>query len=180
MEHNPPKNFRRGIVLSGDVAYFHFVMNFYSSEEESRTLSLVTEIGRGLQEEMNKTAKDVLGRDFEIRTMTVGKGSLELFIVLAATGTVYMGFSRYKNFIESLELLKSQIEGVLRRSMPSVVRMDGSVVPGLALFEAGVPVGSTEQNSSNLTQMILLIYVVSSHAALLVMTLWILFKKVFS
>ena len=76
----------------------------------------------------------------------LGRGSIELIIVLGAVGTVYMGFSRYKNFIESVELLKSQIEGVLRLFMPaSPVRMEGSVIPGPALSEAEVPNATMEQ-----------------------------------
>ena len=135
-----------------------------------------------MQYEMNEVVRAVLGKDFYIRTVTVGKGSIELLVILATVGTIYMGFSRYKNFIESGQLLQSQLEGIIRKFISEPGEFSSTWVPGpsLAFVETAFSSGPEQATSAPSLTMIVIWYLILSHAALLAAALWTIFKKALS
>jgi hypothetical protein len=125
-----------------------------------------------MKKEMDRMVKQTLGPEFEVRSMTIGSGSVEVLVVIATT---YYVVSKYKTFIESLELLKRQMESLLRNQVPFPSSTDATWTPGPAL--ATVQGGGLSTESPGLTQMILLLYLILSHAALLTIFIWLLHKK---
>lgn len=156
-------------VLVGDVAYFRVVL---SSENDSDLIGIIMERQRRMKEEMDVMVKQTLGPEFEVRSMTIGRGSVEILIIIAST---YYVVSRWKNFIESLELLKRQIESVFRQQVPLVGKTEATWTPGPAV--ANVQAGTFSAEAPRFTQAGLLIYLIVSHAALLTAFLWLLIKK---
>jgi len=170
------------ISVSGDAAYFHYSIKLFGDDEHAAMSRIIEEqSGKNrMQFEMEDAARALFGKDFYIRTVTVGRGSIELLVILATAGTFYMGFSRYKNFIESAQLLKSQLQGIVRKFIPEAGEVNANFVPGPALAPVEASFASSEfdsQRHSGLT-MLLLWYVILSHAALLAIALWTIYKKV--
>ena len=57
-----------------------------------------------------KLTKETLGEKFDISEMKIRRGSVEILITICAIGfVVFEGFSKYKNFCDSLDLLKRQM-----------------------------------------------------------------------
>jgi hypothetical protein len=104
----PLKLFNKRVVLSGDVAYFRCVM---TAEDENRLWDLAVESRSNLQYEIERVVHDTIGPEFTVRDVRVVRGSVTL---LFAIGTTYYVISRYKNFMESLELLQSQLKRAMR------------------------------------------------------------------
>lgn len=156
-------------VLVGDVAYFRIVI---SSENDSDLMGIFMERQYRMKEEMDVMVKQTLGPEFEVRSMTIGRGSVEVLIIIASS---YYVVSKWKNFIESLELLKRQIESVFRQQVPLVVKTEATWTPGPAV--ANVQAGVLSAEAPGFTQAVLLIYLILSHAALLIAFLWLVIKK---
>ena len=168
----------RRIRISGDVVYFHSKIDFYDDKEEETARQQMNEIQERVQYEIDIVVREILGKGFRLRSMAIGRGSIELFLALAAAGSFYMGFSRYKNFVESLELLTSQITAILRRFMPSSTVINTSWIPGEVLdTPKASETPSLHWYTNYQIQMVLLIYFVVSHAALLGVVLWLLIKR---
>jgi len=160
--------FGRELVLVGDVAYFRVVM---TGKEEEQMFRNMVEIRKEIQRNMSRLAKETVGPEFEITNMTVGRGSVELLITLGAT---YVVISRYKNFIESLNLFRRQLETIIRDYGPfAEVNATWSPAPALAVAQAGSP----SFESQSLTQVLLLAYLILSHAALLTVFIWLVVKR---
>jgi hypothetical protein len=105
--------------------------------------------------------------------MSIARGSIEILVTI---GAVYYAISRYKNFVESIELLASQLTGVVRRFLERAMPIKELAVsatwePGAGLIrlevEHPVPVAASWAYP-------LLWYVIVSHAALLVLFIWLL------
>jgi hypothetical protein len=169
----------KAIQVSGDVVFFHVKITFLDKEEEKQTWERMRENEYNMRNDFDFAAREAFGREFWIRTMTMGRGSIELIIVLAAAGSFYMGFSRYKNFIESLDLVRSQIQRILRGYAPQSDDVSASWILGPSLVS--VPETSTpaafQSYTSYQIQMILLIYFIASHAVILLVFLWLVVKK---
>jgi hypothetical protein len=167
----PLNLFNKRIVLSGDVAYFRCVM---TSEQDDRLWDLASESKSKLEYEIEQAVHDILGPEFVVRGVSVVRGSVTL---LFAIGTTYYVISKYKNFVESLELLKSQLKRLMLRyfeNMQPTIDITWTPGPSLANAEVIGPVyGSLDR-----IQLLLLSYLIISHAALLAMVLWLLYKKV--
>lgn len=170
----------RTVQISGDVAYFSVQIAFLDQKDELMAWERIHELEVEMRHEFDRVARDVLGREFRVRSMTIGRGSIEVIIVLAAVGSFYMGFSRYKNFMESLDLLRSQIQSILRRFMPNSDSVSATWIPSPALVsvaENSTPL-ALQWYTSHQIQMILLIYFIVSHAAILAVLVWLLIRKV--
>jgi hypothetical protein len=124
-----------------------------------------------LRKEITSVVKESLGPEFEVRALAVGRGSVEIVILI---GTVYYVVSRYKNFVDSIELMVRQLQQAVRHffeiSAPTRVSVSGSWTPGAGLWQAGVAPAETPRSSSHL----LLVYMVISHAGMLVVLVWLL------
>jgi hypothetical protein len=161
----------RSPVLVGDVAYFRIVIE---SRNDADLMGILTGPQYyDMKREMEGMAKQTLGPEFEVRSMTIGRGSVEVVLIIATT---YYIISKYKNFIESLELLKRQIISIFRQQFPTVVSTaEATWTPGPAL--STVQPGTLSMGTPSFTQGLLLLYLIFSHAGLLVTLVWLLLKK---
>lgn len=155
-------------VISGEVAFFRVYVQYRHHEEEELIpsyLDFLDKLKNDIKQEMVKS----LGEAFHIKSITIGRGSIEVLIVI---GTTYYAISRYKNFIESLELLSSQIRNVANRffsaNRPESPDISVTWTPGraLALLDRSRDRLLPIQNN------ILLYYLIISHAVLLSFLLW--------
>jgi hypothetical protein len=160
------------IVLSGDVMVCRFSVTGLDMEEEQRLLRLL--ISREEQElasELREVIQRVLGPEFEITSLSFRRGSIEIF---AAVGVTYYVVSRYKNFIESLDLAWSQMRRLLQRfftrSDHQQITVTGNWAPGAALAVAEVR--GTAATRTFFGAEILLWYFIVSHAVLTGVVVW--------
>lgn len=167
-------------VLSGAVCTVHIVVNM-DFESEQRVWELLGEglYKANLQSAMLAATHQSLGPEFDVRSMSVTRGSIEILVTI---GAVYYALSRYKNFVESIELLASQLAGVVRRFLEEAMRhqpvpqlsVSGTWEPGPALvrLEAFEPVLPGIAWAYPL-----LWYVILRHAALLALFIWVLARR---
>lgn len=106
MKLNP---FADQMMLSGDVAYYRFIMRMDDLNDEEAAWSQLLEARRPMEDEMRKITQDTLGTEFSVRSITPIRGSIEILVVV---GTTYYAVSKYKNFVDSLELLRNQLGSV--------------------------------------------------------------------
>ncbi len=130
-----------------------------------------------LKTEMLHATHQILGPEFDIRSMSIARGSIEIFVTI---GAVYYAVSRYKNFVESIELLNKQLAGVVRRffeerfQRPIVADVFSTWEPGSGLV--GLAASDTPFSSAAWAYP-LLWYVILSHAALLALFIWLLARR---
>src|SRR4051794_35171353 len=99
-------------VMSGAVCTVHIVFNMHFEWEDRAWQLLGHERYRGrLAPQMLATTHQALGPEFDVRSISLARGSIEIFVTI---GAVYYALSRYKNFVDSIELLASQLAGVVR------------------------------------------------------------------
>lgn len=166
----------RRIVLSGDVMTLRFIISARDDQEfDQRLRGLAYDLRDELEAEVRQATWRLLGSEFEVRSIVFGRSSLE---ILVAIGTAYYVVSRYKNFIESVQLLISQLKSLFERffrpRVPVPIYVNGDWLPGPGLVTAGqiyAPYGSGDPNG------ILLIYLILSHAALLALFIWMVLRK---
>jgi hypothetical protein len=160
------------VVLSGDVMVCRFCVTGLEFEEEERLLRLL--ISREEQElasELREVTQRVLGPEFAVTSLSFRRGSIEIF---AAVGVTYYVVSRYKNFIESLDLAWAQMNRLLQRffsrSANQQITVTGNWTPGAALILAEAR--GSEANRGFFGTGILLWYFVVSHAVLTGVVIW--------
>jgi hypothetical protein len=150
-------------VISGEVAFFRIYVQYIHPEEEELILSYLDFLDK-LKSDIKQEMVKSLGEAFYIKSITIGRGSIEVLIVI---GTAYYAISRYKNFIESIELLSSQIRNVASRFFsanrpePPDISVTWTPGPALARLDRSRDRWLPIQNN------ILLYYLILSHAALL-------------
>jgi len=114
---------------------------------------------------------EALGPEFQVQSLTIGRGSIEILILI---GTTYYAVSRYKNFIESIELLVRQLKDIVKhffeRAAPMRVTVSAAWTPGNGLASVAAPHddAAAERVSPALW------YLILSHAAMLAVVLWLL------
>lgn len=168
MKLNP---FADQMVLSGDVAYYRFIMRMDDFNDEEAAWSQLLEARRPMEDEMRKITQDTLGTEFSVRSVTPIRGSIEILVVV---GTTYYAVSKYKNFVDSLELLRNQLEGLIRRFFRrGNYTVSSSLTLGPTVVAGGMPVAN--QFDSN---KLLLAYLILSHAAMLALFIWIILRRI--
>jgi hypothetical protein len=165
--------FRRKIRIEGEVVSYRFTM--YLLEEGTAYETLLKR-----QEDLEQGIRELMGKqvgmkELELRELTIQRGSIEVLIIIGAVTTFFLNFSRYKSFVESLQLLKSQIGEQFRRyiSHHGVVSIRSSTLLGPSF----IPTRSEGVNLDFQVSLVLLLYVIISHAALLTVFIWLLIKK---
>jgi hypothetical protein len=104
-----------------------------------------------------------------------------ILIAVGAVGTFYMGFSRYESFIKSVNLLVSQLKSVFRRFFERVnpgppdidIAVTGSWQPSATVLNARA---SFNLSSGLDYGIVLLVYLLVSHAVILAALLWLLVR----
>jgi hypothetical protein len=113
---------KRQSILSGPVCTIHIIVNMNNVEIEGEAWRSFR-FAEDLKTNMLHAIHQVLGPEFDIRSMSLARGSIEIFVTI---GAVYYAVSRYKNFVESIELLTKQLAGVVRRFFEE--RLPGPIV----------------------------------------------------
>jgi len=124
-----------------------------------------------LREEVEVAVKETLGGEFALTSLTVGKGSIE---IVAIIGTTFYAISRWKSFVESIELMVEQLKRVIRRHLekasPSHPTITATWTPGRGLATI------TQREPRFERASLVTWYLVLSHAlmliALLALLLW--------
>lgn len=173
---NPLYSFSdKRIKLSGDVLSIRVIFEFAEQYEKDRELWLfLQEFRDELESQTKQTVRHYLGDEFEVRDISYHHGSLEILIVI---GTGYYVISRYKNFVESIELLALQLKKLLThffyRHKPTPLKVFATWIPGPALVNVDMQFNQSPMESSS----ILLWYLVLSHAILLSVMIWMLVRR---
>jgi hypothetical protein len=165
--------------MSGAVCTVHIVVNMDFESEERAWGLLGRERYRGeLQSQMLAATHQALGPEFDVRSMSLARGSIDILVTI---GAVYYALSRYKNFVDSIELLASQLTGVVRRFLESAMPQPAPQVAMSATWEPGpglVRLETFEPSPSGVAWAYpLLWYIILSHAALLALFIWIMARR---
>ena len=166
-----PRWFRSGAV-SGDVCFVRLSVDTIDGEPfEERPWRLLDNSDSRLRGELTSTVHETLGPEFQVRSVTIGRGSIEIVVLI---GTTYYAISRYKNFVESIELMVRQVKEVVKRfferAAPMHVTVSASWTPGNGL--AGLATLQDDAAAERVNPA--LWYLILSHAAMLAVVLWLL------
>jgi hypothetical protein len=104
---------RKTVPIYGFIGLVRLSVN--TNDEDSELLGYARELHRKLEAEIDVQVQQTLGPEFEVISVEINRGSITLLIALGAVGTFYMGFSRYEGFVKSVNLLVSQLRGLLQR-----------------------------------------------------------------
>ena len=164
-------------IISGDVCTIRIFITSLNKEIDDDLYFMFNEkIQYKLKSEVEDILKKILGDQFEVRRLTVVRGSVEVLILI---GTTYYAVSRYKNFIESINLLTSQIKSLFSKiasqNQPSTsIEVTGDWSPSPALINAEV---ASSRVTSNPILLIMLLYIILSHAAMLTVIIYQFLQK---
>ena len=169
--------FQRSLILSGEVLVVRLTVHGEGPEGDEVMWSIVRQEGYRLREEVARVVHEHMGPEFDVRSMSFAQGSLEVLVVV---GTLYYAVSRYKNFMESIELLIAQLKRALavffqrRVPTPAPVSVQGSWTPGPGLIQAAPRMsGAATGDGPGIT----VAYLILSHAAMLAVLLWLLVRS---
>lgn len=163
-----------GRTISGDVCLVRLCVTGSDSDHlDEIPWKILGNREHRLREEISGVVKESLGPEFEVRSLAVGRGSIEILVLI---GTAYYVVSRYKNFVDSLELMVRQLRQAVRHffemSAPTHVSVSGSWIPGPGLLQAeGIP-----QQARASTDRLVLFYLVISHAGMLALLVWLVIE----
>jgi hypothetical protein len=163
------------VALSGDLAYIRLrITTPNEAEYDERLQSTLRELHDDLEGQVKRAVSEILGPDFEVSRIGVRKGSVSVLIVIA---TAYALVSQYKDFRESIKMLVSELAEVtrrlLRRTQIPQISVRGSWIPGPELISAESALSSIDREDAWKP---LLWYLIASHAALLVVVIWVFVK----
>jgi hypothetical protein len=86
--------------------------------DEDEVFHLVTNTQGEIREQAEKLVKKNLGNEFFITDIEINRGSIEIILIIGGViGSTYVGMSKYKNFVESIELLQKQLRSMLAGHM---------------------------------------------------------------
>jgi hypothetical protein len=173
---------KQTVAVYGTVGFLQFRVKADAEEEEDDFLyGYARKTHRELESEIRQQVEQTLGSNFEVLEVRLSRGSVEILIIIGATGTFYMGFSRYESFIKSVNLLVSQLKSVLRKFFERVnpgppeidISVTGNWQPTGTVLNAREKLEASSGFDYGLT---LLIYLLLSHAALLATFVWLLIR----
>lgn len=106
----------RTIRLSGHVCTIRLVASVAegANSSDDRNLRWLLDHRHGFETEVKEEVAAALGPNFVVTT-GFATGSVEVTAIIATVGVVYLSVSRYKSFIESLDLLVFHLKKVLSR-----------------------------------------------------------------
>lgn len=168
------RSFKDSLLLSGEVVVVRLVAWAESSQGEDPLWDIARQDSYRLRERVSSAVHEHMGPEFDVRSMSYSRGSLEVIVVI---GTLYYAVSRYKSFVESVELMVAQLRNILasffERRMPGPVSVQGSWSPGPALAQGtpGIFAGIGGEGPA-----LVVWYLVLSHAAMLAVLLWLILR----
>ena len=85
-----------------------------------------------IKKEIDTIVQSLFGTEFGLQELSIKRGSIE---IIAVIGAAYYAISKYKNFIESIELARTQIENLFARRLSIDARLiSSSWQPGAILL----------------------------------------------
>ena len=170
---------KRTVAIHGFVGYVRLTVT--SDYEDERLFGEAMERRKQLESEIRIQVQNTLRPEFEVLTIDFTRGSLHVLVALGAVGAFYMGFSRYENFIKSVNLLVSQLKGLLQRFLgraygganQTPLTVTGSWQPGPVINAANM---TLEESSGIDSSQFVLGYLLLSHAALLGLLIWLVVR----
>jgi hypothetical protein len=164
---------QRGGVGDEDIATLHFRIGV-DEQFEQNAWGMLSDVHEKLEAEIREAVSETLGPEYTVSWVLYTQGSIDILIgVGAAAYAVYVGASRYKNFIESLTILVRQLRSILKRFFggtgPAPVVVTGTWIPGPTLQQQGLGSGRAGEFSPFRA---VLWYLIISHAALLAVVIW--------
>lgn len=176
---------KNSVLVSGVVATLQIVVSSGDYQEDRRddkVYGMARELQQQLRHEIEEQVLNTLGEEFQVSYFDIRPGSAHIIVGIAtAAFGIYMGFSRYKNFVESVGLLTSQIGGLVRRIFGQTPIDDNALniraiwSPGPSIVMAGQTLSANGGFDCN---KIILFYLISSHAALLGAFIWLVLRHV--
>src|SRR5688572_22979107 len=88
----------RSLILSGEVLVVRLTVEAGVEEGDEFLWDIARKESSRLREKMAAAVHKHMGPEFDVRSMSFARGSVELLLVI---GTLYHAVSRYKNFVES-------------------------------------------------------------------------------
>ncbi len=166
--------------IYGMVGYLQFTVET-DGDDEGLLYRFASERHKRLEDEIRAQVRETLGTDLEVLNVRLQRGSVEIYVALAAVGTFFMGFSRYESFVKSVNLLTEQLKRVFDRffqgaspGQPDIpITVTGSWQPSATVLAANQLLSSASGWSG---ADFILAYMVCSHAALLIVMLWLVIR----
>jgi len=164
------------IKLSGHICTIRLVASSFQKQEwDERTLEWLKKNRDAFESELKNEVKIVLGNHFKVTQIDYFRGSVEISVIIAAVGVVYYAISRYKNFIESLDLLVFHLRKLLHGfAGPMDSQVTGEWLPGPNMIQVNDI--DSEINIIGITKL-LIWYLILTNVALLSLLIWILIRR---
>ena len=166
--------FQRSMILSGEVLVVRLTVEALDPEGDQFLWNAVRERSYRMREEITNAVHEYMGPEFDVRSMSFARGSVEMLVVI---GTLYYAVSRYKSFVESIELLAAQLKRVVTNFFggigPAAVSVRATWSPGPGLAQAVPRLLSGAMGAS---PGVVVGYLILSHAAMLAVLLWLLVR----
>jgi len=180
-----PSSERNSVLISGAVSFFQIHVQSDSinaeGEEDDYLYRMALEMQQRLRHEIQEQVRSTLGLEFQVQSFDIRKGSVTLFVAVSTLFGFYMGFSRYESFIKSANLLVTQLTGIVQRTLGQAMKagsdnldVRGTWMPLAPITEAHNQLIPAPRGIDNCR--LLLLYVTTSHAALLGVLIWLLFR----
>ncbi len=123
--------------IHGEILYLRFLLDTTDLKKEDEFLyTYANKNKEKIKSQINEAVRSGLGSDFNVQSITYYPGSLTILVVI---GTTYYAISRYKSFIESVELLVSQIRNLLSTTVSqgtnSRISASSNWIPGPGLIQ---------------------------------------------
>jgi hypothetical protein len=164
--------FRQKVPIYGDFLTFRYIISAVDPSPSSDTLlaERLQAEHNPLRDEINKVVGNILGKNFTVSELAIKNGSVEVLVVISAIGVVYMGLSRYKNFIESIDLLRTHVRDIISH------RAD---VPAPTITSTWEPsplvvrnLNDNQSSDNNPLLLVLVAYILITHFSLFVALLY--------
>jgi hypothetical protein len=169
------------VPIYGVVGFARLVVTAGNENYDEYLLGYGRETHQQLELEIANLVRQTLGPEFEVYNVRIEKGSITVWVVLSVLGTLFMGVSRYESFIKSVNLLMSQLKGLLGRFFGQApgnerrppVTVTGSWEPSEVVTTAHQALSHSKGIDSS---QVVLAYLLLSHAALLGVLVWLVIR----
>jgi hypothetical protein len=132
-------------LLSNDAVYLRCIVTWSKEDGDKEEIAwgLVQETKSKMDSAIGDIVRKNLGPDFHVRETRLSRGSIEVLVIIGTIGTIYYAVSKYKNFVESIQLLKTQLADLLKGYVDSQNNQSIAVTttwtPGPALVRPVIP-----------------------------------------
>lgn len=168
--------FKKTFVLSGDI--LHLRLTVRAAEDfnsENKLYSHARETRGEIESQVKEAVVKYLGPEFEVHQISIGRGSVETLVII---GTVYYAIANYESFVKSIQLLVSHLRNVFLHIFqgfgPPPISVSASWTPGPGLVRAESELFHSSRIDYSL---ILLLYLILSHTALLSIFIWLVLNR---